>query len=225
MPQLTRAAGSRETDYEPALSTCQPLVVAPHATLPAACRVPRSRSHTITAATTEPKADVAVVKVNPPESTEKNGNGKAPSPQPPKLPEIPAPTQKPFVQVLGQKLLDTGDDVLMHATRAFQGHEMETATVGGLKKVDGMDVYVSNKPIVLVLGFGWAAHSLAKACPCFLNWEGHRGLSSHTAAAFMRNLQRAQPVQVIDIERFDVVICSPRNHFIFTYDPYLMEPC
>lgn len=158
----TSAAGSRAPDYDPVLSTCPPFVVAPHMHLFPTCRVSRSRSQPITAATTEPKADVEVVKVSP-ESTEKNGNGKAPSPPPPKLPEIPAPVQKPFVQVLGQKLLDTGDDILMHATRAFQGHAMETATIGGLKKVDGMDVYVSNKPIILVLGFGWAAHSLAKA--------------------------------------------------------------
>eukprot|EP00892_Ulva_mutabilis_P004213 jgi/Ulvmu1/2163/UM013_0006.1 len=71
----------------------------------------------------------------------------------------------------------------MHASRAFTGHAMQTPTAGGLRQGDDMDEYVSNKPVVLVLGFGWAAHSLSK---------------------------------VIDVDRFDVVICSPRNHFVFT---------
>lgn len=145
------------------------------------CRSIRPRPRIITAAAAQPKTDVTVVPVTSP--TNGDGSGKSPSPEPPTPPKIPAPKQKAFVQVFGQKLLDTGDDILMHASRAFQGHEVQAATDRGLRKIDGEDVYVSSKPIVLVLGFGWGAHSLAK---------------------------------VIDVDRFDVVILSPRNHFIFT---------
>ena len=115
----------------------------------------------VRAAATKPEEGGQRLKAGP-AGVKENGSRKPEKPQAPKLPPIPPPKQKPFVEVLGQKLLDTGDDVFMHASRAFRGHVMETPTAGGFQHGEGVDVYTSNKPIVLVLGFGWASHSLAK---------------------------------------------------------------
>lgn len=133
-----------------------------------ACRRTHPRSAIITAATTKPEEDVEQIKSAPPTNGHDSGNGKSGSPQPPTLPPIPPPRQKLFAEVLGQKLLDTGDDIFMHASRAFRGHAMEEPTAGGLRNGEDMSVYVSNKPIVLILGFGWAAHSLSKVCAWLL---------------------------------------------------------
>jgi hypothetical protein len=90
--------------------------------------------------------------------------------KPPEMPQIPAPDilrpQKPFMEVLVQKMIDTGDDVMQHASRAFKGVAEEDVTAGNLNQgPTGIGQYVSNKPIILVLGYGWAAHSFSKVPP------------------------------------------------------------
>ena len=89
----------------------------------------------------------------------------APLPPEPPIPDPIRPPQKQkssFSGVLGHKLMDTGDDILMHLSRWKKADSMEQTDGSFIKGDDGMDTFVSNKPIILVLGFGWAAHSLSK---------------------------------------------------------------
>ncbi|BDA51498.1 Internal alternative NAD(P)H-ubiquinone oxidoreductase A1 [Coccomyxa sp. Obi] len=78
-------------------------------------------------------------------------------------------------------------DVLLHARRAVQAPQSANLRLepkqGSQGSTSAAVSLHSSKPIVLVLGSGWAAHSFIK---------------------------------VIDTEMCDVVVVSPRNHFIFT---------
>jgi hypothetical protein len=65
-----------------------------------------------------------------------------------------------MVQVLAQKLMDTGDDVMLHARRLLVKHEPSRGRLE--KQADGTRLYVSNKPVILVLGYGWASHAFSK---------------------------------------------------------------
>jgi hypothetical protein len=84
-------------------------------------------------------------------------------PEPKEPSHFPDRRKKLFIEVFLQKLVDTLDDVATIGSRTFRGQGSGKPTVGGLQKGDnGFDVYVSNKPVVLVLGFGWAAHAMSK---------------------------------------------------------------
>lgn len=59
------------------------------------------------------------------------------------------------MQTLGQRLVDSGDDIGLHLKRYFSKHELVD---GRLEHgPDGTYVYTSNKPVILVLGFGCRA--------------------------------------------------------------------
>jgi hypothetical protein len=118
-------------------------------------------------------------------ASEGNGNGSsttpletppAPETAPPTEPKpdrvppptIPDPVQPPqkkkssFAGVLSHKLMDTGDDILMHFARWGRSDAQDRTDGSFVKGTNGMDRFVANKPVILVLGFGWAAHSLSK---------------------------------------------------------------
>lgn len=117
----------------------------------------------------------------------------APAPAPSRVPQFfPGPDDpqwppnRPFAAVALDNLLDSVTDIGRHlgrmdtATADGAGPSQEQLVPGG----DGrMRLRSSTKPVVLVLGSGWGAHSLIK---------------------------------VIDTDTYDVVVVSPRNHFLFT---------
>ena len=76
--------------------------------------------------------------------------------------EYRRPPKKAVPLVLAQKLLDTGDDVLMHLKRSWMPTPEVLRTSDNLKNVDGRLIYTSERPVILVLGSGWAAHSFMK---------------------------------------------------------------
>jgi NADH:ubiquinone reductase (non-electrogenic) len=103
------------------------------------------------------------------------------SPPPPPLRTWPSP--RSWNAVALSKLLDTVEDVALIARRTLAPNystslRAEAGTDGG----GALDLR-SSRPVVLILGSGWAAHSLMK---------------------------------VIDTDAFEVVVVSPRNHFVFT---------
>lgn len=63
--------------------------------------------------------------------------------------------------VLGDKILDSADDVFMHIRRGLKGLPTSSALRKFVKRGDTM-VIETEKPVVLVLGSGWGAHSLLK---------------------------------------------------------------
>ncbi|GIL85463.1 hypothetical protein Vretifemale_13975, partial [Volvox reticuliferus] len=110
----------------------------------------------------------------------------------PSLPSFPKPgdtqwpPRRPFAAVALDQFIDSVGDVGRHL------HRMVTEPECLIKKqkeqlVPGengrMRLRAATKPVVLVLGSGWGAHSLIK---------------------------------VIDTDMYDVVVVSPRNHFVFT---------
>lgn len=106
--------------------------------------------------------------------------GPEPGPPPPPPPQI---NERSFAAVLFTKLLDTGDDVLMHAQRWYSGAHPQDPGDDRLRRVDGRLSYQSDRPVILILGSGWASHACTK---------------------------------VMDMDKFDIVVVSPRNHFVFT---------
>eukprot|EP00882_Tetradesmus_deserticola_P001020 GHRQ01001105.1.p1 GENE.GHRQ01001105.1~~GHRQ01001105.1.p1 ORF type:complete len:649 (+),score=345.14 GHRQ01001105.1:241-2187(+) len=101
--------------------------------------------------------------------------------------ELAWPAPRPWAEVFLSKVVDTVEDVGVIARRTFN------KSVPGIEAIDrlfragkGGRLQLkkeTQKPVVLVLGTGWGAHSLVK---------------------------------VIDVEQFEVVVVSPRNHFLFT---------
>ena len=91
-------------------------------------------------------------------------------------PDAPAftewPAEKEFTETIKAKLGDTLGDVSLIAKRTLRklpNRKSITAQMKkGMKQASNGDIgqpisLQSNKPIVLVLGSGWAAHSLIKA--------------------------------------------------------------
>eukprot|EP00877_Chromochloris_zofingiensis_P010276 jgi/Chrzof1/5501/Cz16g05180.t1 len=77
-------------------------------------------------------------------------------------PQIKWPQQRSFAEVLLDKSLDTVGDVLMHAKRSFEELPTTRAIDLLVRKKDGTFKLKAKKPVVLVLGTGWGAHSLIK---------------------------------------------------------------
>ncbi|EFJ45820.1 hypothetical protein VOLCADRAFT_105834 [Volvox carteri f. nagariensis] len=94
------------------------------------------------------------------------------------------PPQRAFAAVALDNLLDSVVDIGRHLRRMNVESDLpaqqEQLVPGGNGR---MRLRSSTKPVVLVLGSGWGAHSLIK---------------------------------VIDTDMYDVVVVSPRNHFVFT---------
>ena len=98
---------------------------------------------------------------------------------PPPLRSWPAP--RSWNDVALSKLADTLEDVALIARRTLAPNyssSLRAEAEGG-----GALSLRSNRPTVLIIGSGWAAHSLMK---------------------------------VVDTDAFEVVMVSPRNHFLFT---------
>ncbi|GFR51585.1 hypothetical protein Agub_g14006 [Astrephomene gubernaculifera] len=117
-----------------------------------------------------------------------------PQPSPPAQPQRfpgpgdPAwPPQRPFAAVALDNLIDSFVDIGRHVRRMSLAEKEETGTLEKGELVPGsngrMRLRSSSRPVLLVLGSGWGAHSLIK---------------------------------VVDTELYDVVVVSPRNHFLFT---------
>ncbi|GLC47157.1 hypothetical protein PLESTB_001387100 [Pleodorina starrii] len=113
----------------------------------------------------------------------------APAPSPeqllfPKPGDPQWPPQRAFAAVALDNLIDSVVDVGRHLRRMNVESEIPVQQEQ-LVPGDGgrMRLRSSTKPVVLVLGSGWGAHSLIK---------------------------------VIDTDMYDVVVVSPRNHFVFT---------
>lgn len=127
-----------------------------------------SNGHTTTiTSTTTPTPLEATLSPNdtvqsPPTPTEDPPGTPLPTPPPPDPVRPPPKKQSSFSGVLAHKIMDTGDDILMHLTRWGHSDSIERADGWFVKGEDGMDTFVSTKPIILVLGFGWATHSLSK---------------------------------------------------------------
>ena len=68
-------------------------------------------------------------------------------------------------------MMDTGDDILMHLARWGRADSMQPNGGSFVRGDNGMDTFLSEKPVILVLGFGWAAHSLSKVS-CCSGWGG-----------------------------------------------------
>eukprot|EP00878_Enallax_costatus_P005917 GHUV01006208.1.p1 GENE.GHUV01006208.1~~GHUV01006208.1.p1 ORF type:complete len:338 (+),score=70.72 GHUV01006208.1:311-1324(+) len=99
--------------------------------------------------------------------------------------ELQWPKPRGWAEVALSKFIDTGEDIAVIARRTFNNAVPSPEALDQLFKrtSSGALKLKSKKPVVLVLGTGWGAHSLAK---------------------------------VIDVDLFEVVIVSPRNHFLFT---------
>ncbi|KXZ46316.1 hypothetical protein GPECTOR_45g186 [Gonium pectorale] len=96
------------------------------------------------------------------------------------------PPKRAFAAVALDNLADSLTDIGRHLSRmAVEGECPQKRQEGMLVAGDSgrMRLRSSGKPVVLVLGSGWGAHSLIK---------------------------------VIDTDTYDVVVVSPRNHFVFT---------
>lgn len=93
------------------------------------------------------------------------------------------PAKRAFAAVAFDKAMDTAEDVLMHLRRKVLPPPTREALATAQRGRRGYFKFKTKKPVVLVLGAGWAAHSMIK---------------------------------VIDTDTFDVVVVSPRNHFVFT---------
>ncbi|CAL8465647.1 g5183 [Coccomyxa elongata] len=106
-------------------------------------------------------------------------------PDDPRFSDWPKPRK--FSDIAADKVCGTLQDVMLHARRAVQAPHSANLRLEPKHDSQGSTSATvsvqSSKPVVLVLGSGWAAHSFIK---------------------------------VIDTEKFDVVVVSPRNHFIFT---------
>lgn len=163
------------------------------------CRVSRPTLHsgrrvivvaqaTPTKQSTRPSADAAApLKGSSPAA--------APAEQPNLLPtgapvdepiELAWPAKRSWAEVVLTKAVDTVEDIAVIARRTFVKELPGQAMIDGLfrqSKSSGRLKLQSKKPVVLVLGTGWGAHSLVK---------------------------------VIDTDAFEVVVVSPRNHFVFT---------
>ncbi|PNW83287.1 hypothetical protein CHLRE_05g232200v5 [Chlamydomonas reinhardtii] len=113
----------------------------------------------------------------------------APAPGPqyfPKPGDPQWPPQRPFAAIALDNLLDSVVDVGRHLGRMnVEADKLAMRQQEQLVPGDNgrMRLRASTKPVVLVLGSGWGAHSLIK---------------------------------VIDTDTYDVVVVSPRNHFLFT---------
>ena len=85
----------------------------------------------------------------------------SPLPEPPALPKYPLDINRSWGQILLDKIIDSVDDILMHLRRAFATKPMRGAL--GPSRVEGGRISLcSEKPIVLILGSGWAAHAVIK---------------------------------------------------------------
>lgn len=137
---------------------------------------------------------------------------------------------------------ESAEDINSHLRRQIR----ELPTTKAFDKLtgrsDGTLLLEADKPVILVLGSGWGAHSLMKVrcvewvwgggrvggcCRC---WECCWGPASvvaflFTATSPLRSVFSSLPPspaplpclpQVVDTEAFQVVCISPRNHFLFT---------
>ena len=104
----------------------------------------------------------------------------APLQPPPPLQSWPAP--RSWSEVALSKLLDTLEDVALIARRTVAPNYTSSLRAEGSLAEGGLSL-ASSRPVVLILGSGWAAHSLMK---------------------------------VVDTDAFEVIMVSPRNHFLFT---------
>lgn len=149
-------------------------------------------------------------------------NDRGPPPPPP-LNEWPK--QRSFTETVLGKVGDTLGDVSLITRRtlfpvANQLEEVSDATGGGPLQFESRCA----KPVILVLGSGWAAHAFIKAChPTRDQPRDHTnalGESLRTTPGCFadgRALACApRRSQIIDDDAFDVIVVSPRNHFIFT---------
>lgn len=98
-------------------------------------------------------------------------------------PKSPWPPKRSWVALVSDKLADTAGDVALIARRTVLPLPTRSAADDVVRDKGGRLRLLAKKPVVLVLGSGWGAHSLIK---------------------------------VIDTDAFEVVVVSPRNHFIFT---------
>ena len=97
---------------------------------------------------------------------------------PPPLRSWPAP--RSWSDVALSKLADTLEDVALIARRTLAPNYVSSLRAEA--EGDALSLR-SNRPTVLIIGSGWAAHSLMK---------------------------------VVDTDAFEVIMVSPRNHFLFT---------
>ncbi|GIL69240.1 hypothetical protein Vretimale_12635 [Volvox reticuliferus] len=94
------------------------------------------------------------------------------------------PPQRAFAAIALDNVLDSVVDIGRHLRRMNVESEVPVQQEQLVPGDNGrMRLRASTKPVVLVLGSGWGAHSLIK---------------------------------VIDTDMYDVVVVSPRNHFVFT---------
>ena len=77
---------------------------------------------------------------------------------------LPWPARRPWSAVAWDRAVDTADDVLAHVKRAVQ--ELPTTLALTRKAAGGGVRLEAQKPVVLVLGSGWGAHSLIKVIDC-----------------------------------------------------------
>ncbi|KAF8058293.1 SPAC3A11.07 [Scenedesmus sp. PABB004] len=128
----------------------------------------------------------------PPTRQQQEARPAAPQPPPPQPQPEPAeplelawPKPRGWAEVALGKLLDTAEDVAVIARRTLKDSLPGAEVIDRLfrRESSGALKLVARKPVVLVLGTGWGAHSLIK---------------------------------VIDVDAYEVVVVSPRNHFLFT---------
>lgn len=87
---------------------------------------------------------------------------KPPEPQLPENPRYPLEINRAWISILMDKVIDSADDVLMHARRSFALSTPRRPSLGP-STVDGGKISLcSDKPVVLILGSGWAAHAVIK---------------------------------------------------------------
>lgn len=120
---------------------------------------------------------------------------------------VPAPRAKPsFLAKVFDQAVDSAEDIARHLNRLLLPLPTRTVLDKMVRGGRGRYKLQTEKPVVLVCGSGWGAHSIIKV---------GNGLHTlcHTTCVDVDNVCHHQ---VIDTDNFEVVLVSPRNFFFFT---------
>lgn len=82
-------------------------------------------------------------------------------PEAPQIPAYPLKISRSWAAIAADKFIDSADDILTHLKRSIRELPSTTA-LQRLRKQGEKLVLKADKPVVLVLGSGWGAHSLIK---------------------------------------------------------------
>lgn len=170
-----------------------------------------------------PRRLVLRATAEPTEKTSKKITAPAapPTPQAPSTspPVVPSPRAKPsFLAKVLDQAVDSAEDIARHLNRLLLPLPTRTVLDKMVRGGRGRYKLQTEKPVVLVCGSGWGAHSIIKVV---LACMAHAAESIHHLVLTAVLSPPPSPslviyTQVIDTDNFEVVLVSPRNFFFFT---------